>query len=120
MADHQVRAILGDGALAQWTANTPATVEQLLRELVEIRQRGYATNREESVLGSGGVAAPVVDHLGTVTAGLFITFPVQFVPETDRHALAELAVEAAQRISRQLGGAISVAWADKADRKVTV
>jgi DNA-binding IclR family transcriptional regulator len=52
--------------------------------------------------------------VGTVTAGLFITFPVQFVPEDQMHALAGLAVEAAQRISRQLGGAIvSVPWKDK-------
>jgi DNA-binding IclR family transcriptional regulator len=115
MADHQVRSILGDGALQQWTANTPATVEQLLRELAEIRQRGYATNREESVLGSGGVAAPVVDRVGSVTAGLFITFPVQFVPEDQMHSLAQLAVEAAQRISRQLGAEIaSVPWAKEA------
>jgi DNA-binding IclR family transcriptional regulator len=113
MADHQVRSLLGDGALEQWTPNTPATVDQLLRELAVIRGRGYATNREESVLGSGGVAAPVVDRVGAVTAGLFITFPVQFVAEDDMHALAQLAVDAAQRISRQLGGAmLSSPWAE--------
>jgi DNA-binding IclR family transcriptional regulator len=105
-SDEQVRTILGDDALPAWTANTPPTVDRLLTELAEIRQRGYATNREESVLGSGGVAAPVADRSGTVMAGLFITFPVQFVPEREMHALAELAVGAAQRISRHLGGAI--------------
>jgi DNA-binding IclR family transcriptional regulator len=118
MADHQVRSILGDGSLKQWTPNTPASVDLLLRELVDIRQRGYATNREESRLGSGGVAAPIVDRLGAVTAGLFITFPVQFVPQDAMHALAELAVEAARRISRQLGGAIlSVPWAESEARE---
>jgi IclR family acetate operon transcriptional repressor len=113
MADHQVRTLLGDGPLTPWTPNTPASVELLLQELADIRRRGYATNREESVLGSGGVAAPVVDRVGAVTAGLFITFPVQFVPEDEMHSLAQMAVEAAQRISRQLGGAIlSVPWAE--------
>jgi DNA-binding IclR family transcriptional regulator len=106
MSEDQVRAILGNDSLPAWTPNTPPTVDRLLVELSEIRQRGYATNREESVLGSGGVAAPVVDRTGAVTAGLFITFPVQFVPASDMHSLAELAVGAAQRISRQLGGAI--------------
>jgi DNA-binding IclR family transcriptional regulator len=106
MSDEQVRTILGDDALAAWTTNTPPTVDRLLTELAEIRQRGYATNREESVLGSGGVAAPVADRAGTVMAGLFITFPVQFVPEREMHALAELAVSAAERIARPLGGAI--------------
>jgi DNA-binding IclR family transcriptional regulator len=106
MSNEQVRAVLGQDALPAWTPNTPPTVDRLLEELVEIRRRGYATNREESVLGSGGVAARVVDRVGAVMAGLFITFPVQFVTECEMHALGELAVDAAQRISRQLGGAM--------------
>jgi DNA-binding IclR family transcriptional regulator len=105
MSDEQVRAILGNGELPSWTAHTPPTVDKLIEELAEIRASGYATNREESVLGSGGVAAPVVDPAGGVVAGLFITFPVQFVPEPEMHVLAELATSAAQRISRHLGGA---------------
>jgi DNA-binding IclR family transcriptional regulator len=108
MTDAQVHAILGSDRLPAWTPNTPATVDRLLDELVEIRRRGYATNREEATLGSGGVAAPVVDRTGAVVGGLFITFPVQFVAEEAMHALAEQAVAAAQRISRQLGGAILV------------
>lgn len=106
--DQQVRDILGNGPLQQWTPHTPATVDQLIRELAEIRQRGYATNREESVLGSGGVAAPVVDGSGAVAAGLVVTFPVQFVSEEEMHAMAEPVVEAARRISRQLGGTLLV------------
>jgi DNA-binding IclR family transcriptional regulator len=106
MSDDQVRSILSTGPLAAWTANTPPTVSRLIDELADIRHRGYATNREESVLGSGGVAAPVIDRSGTVTGGLFITFPVQFVSEPEMHELAVSAIDAAQRISRQLGGAI--------------
>jgi DNA-binding IclR family transcriptional regulator len=108
MSDAEVRLVTGDGALQQWTPHTPATTDQLLDELALIRQRGYATNREESVLGSGGVAAPVVDRAGTVAAGLVVTFPVQFVSEEEMHAMAAPIVEAAQRISRQLGGALLV------------
>jgi|SRR5579864_4033628 len=106
MADHQVRAILGNGALTQWTPQTPASVQVLLDELVEIRRRGYATNREESTLGSGGVAAPILDRAGVVSAALVVTFPVQFVSEEAMHALAAQVVQEAQRISRQLGGAL--------------
>jgi DNA-binding IclR family transcriptional regulator len=108
MTDEQVREILGDGPLQQWTPHTPASVDQLLVELALIRERGYATNREESVLGSGGVAAPVVDRAGAVSAGLVVTFPVQLVSEEAMHALAQPIVEAAQRISHQLGGALLV------------
>ncbi len=105
MSDELVRAILGDGELPAWTPNTPQTVSLLLHELAEIRRRGYATNREESVIGSGGVAAPVVDRSGAVTGGLCITFPVQLVSEEEMHDLGAYVVEASQRISRQLGGA---------------
>lgn len=106
MSDEAVRAILGDGTLPAWTPNTPPTVDRLVEELAEIRRRGYATNREESVVGSGGVAAPVVDRTGGTGGGLFVTFPVQFVSEDQMHVLAEQAVAAAQRISRLIGGAI--------------
>ncbi len=105
LSDERVRAVLGDGALPAWTPKTPPTVGLLLSELAEIRRRGYATNREESVVGSGGVAAPVIDRSGAVTGGLCITFPVQFVSEQEMHGLAVHVVDAAQRISRQLGGA---------------
>jgi DNA-binding IclR family transcriptional regulator len=111
MTDHQVRSILGNGALTQWTPHTPPTVEALLGELARIRRTGYATNREESTLGSGGVAAPIVDRTGAVSAGLVVTFPVQFVSEEAMHLLAVQIVQAAQRISRQLGGAaLSPQW----------
>jgi IclR family acetate operon transcriptional repressor len=106
MTDDEVRAILGEGPLSSWTPKTPVSVERLLEELVEIRRRGYATNREESVMGSGGVAAPVGIRPDVASGGLFITFPVQFVPEKKMHALAEQAVDAAQRISRHSGGAM--------------
>jgi IclR family acetate operon transcriptional repressor len=108
MADHQVRAILGSGALQQWTPHTPSTVQKLLDELAEIRRRGYATNREESALGSGGVAAPITDRTGAVSAALVVTFPVQFVSEDAMHVLAAQVVQAAQRISVQLGGGVPV------------
>jgi DNA-binding IclR family transcriptional regulator len=106
MSDEQVRAILGEGPLAASTPNTPTSVDRLLQELAEIRQRGYATNREESTIGSGGVAAPVVDRAGGVAGGLFIMFAVQYVSDGEMHALAEQAIAAAQRISRLLGGAV--------------
>jgi IclR family acetate operon transcriptional repressor len=105
MSDERVRSILGDGDLPAWTPNTPPNVSYLLEELAEIRRRGYATNREESVIGSGGVAAAVVDRSAAVAGGLCITFPVQFVSAEEMHELAVQVVEAAQRISRQLGGA---------------
>lgn len=104
MTDQQVRAILGEGGLEQWTPYTPASVEALLCELAEIRRRGYATNREESTLGSGGVAAPIADRSGAVSAALVVTFPVQFVSEEAMHVLAAHVVAAARRIARQLGG----------------
>jgi DNA-binding IclR family transcriptional regulator len=109
MADHQVRALLGTAALKQWTPHTPASVQDLLDELVEIRRRGYATNREESALGSGGVAAPITERTGAVSAALVVTFPVQFVSEAEMHVLAAQVVQAAQRISAQLGGAMLAA-----------
>lgn len=102
--DTEVRDMFGDGALEQWTPYTPATVERLLAELAEIRRRGYATNWQESLLGSGGVAAPVVDAMGDTVAGVVISFPIQLVSDEEIEGLAQLAIEAANRIARDLQG----------------
>src|SRR5712691_3615531 len=49
--------LLGDG-LPRLTGRTLVTRAALWRELETIRERGYALEREEAVLGEAGVAAP--------------------------------------------------------------
>ncbi len=59
------------------TESTITDREELFDALGRVRERGYAYNREEHVLGYGGVAAPVTRRDGTVVGALATGAPMQ-------------------------------------------
>jgi DNA-binding IclR family transcriptional regulator len=75
---------------APLTPKTPYTivVPSVLREqLTQVRERGFAFDREEAALGVACVAAPITDVSGDVVAALSVSGPTtRFEPE--RYALA--------------------------------
>lgn len=65
----RVESIVETTGLAALTKNTITDEETLYEELDDVRERGYAVDREERALGVRCVAAPVVDGTtGTVGA----------------------------------------------------
>ena len=56
--------------LRKVTRHTIVEPQRLLRQLTEIRQRGYATTSEEMTIGASSIAAPITDSDGTVIAAL--------------------------------------------------
>lgn len=68
-ADPEIqRACLSELArITRFTVTEPA---RLLRQLTEVRKRGYATTSEEMTLGASSIAAPVNDEHGRVVAAL--------------------------------------------------
>lgn len=104
LSDDQVRLLVGPGPIDQRTSFAAATLDELLEDLAEIRERGYAINRQEVTMGSAGVAAPVLDSAGRTIASLFITFPNHLVDDVELRQLARETVDAAAHISRALGG----------------
>ncbi|RKT55067.1 IclR family transcriptional regulator [Saccharothrix australiensis] len=88
-------------AVAHATKATPYTITEpgrLLRELAEVRRRGYARTVQEMTLGTCSVAVPVVDGDGAVVASIGVVTATRREPT--RH-LAPLRV-AAGGISRAL------------------
>jgi DNA-binding IclR family transcriptional regulator len=74
--DDVLQAMLG--SLTRETAHTVTEPGRLLREVAEVRRRGYARTAEEMTLGAASVAVPVtVDRAGTpvVAAALGIVVP---------------------------------------------
>jgi DNA-binding IclR family transcriptional regulator len=59
------------------TENTITDRGELFAALERVRERGYAYNREEHVLGYGGIAAPVTRQDGTVVGALATGAPMQ-------------------------------------------
>ena len=92
------------GVLPQFTPKTISSVTALRRDLARARDLGYAVTRGEFDSHACAVAAPVFDHEGRVCASFGIPDPLISVDAKRERALADLARDAAARISERLGG----------------
>ena len=84
-----------------FTTHTISTEAAFRAELVHIRQRGYATAREELMYRLASVAAPVLDPQGGARAAVSITGSVLELGEHPERQ-ARLVLIAAQRLGRVL------------------
>jgi DNA-binding IclR family transcriptional regulator len=102
--DETVAADLLAGGLPKLTGHTLATPAALRRELEATRERGYALEREEAVLGEAGVAAPIFDRRAEPIGAVGVAGPRERLLRRGRdRTLATAVVEAARAISRDLG-----------------
>lgn len=85
------------------TKQTHITPASLMREITEIRRRGYAVDEEEFAPGVRCIAAPIRDASGETVAALGITGPATRVTPERTEALAKLVLAAARKISGDLG-----------------
>jgi IclR family transcriptional regulator, arginine deiminase pathway regulator len=70
-----VNAIIDQYGLVKKTDNTIVEPERLYDELEGIRQRGYAMNNEEEVMGIRAVGAPIRNATGEVLGALSVSGP---------------------------------------------
>jgi DNA-binding IclR family transcriptional regulator len=100
-AEERGRAALEQ--LAPLAARTPRTItdiDELMRELHEVRRTGLAYDREEASVGLRCVAAPALTRRGTAQAALSVSLPAD-----DPRPVAEIAAAvrmAAIALSREL------------------
>jgi DNA-binding IclR family transcriptional regulator len=102
--DPRERKSILSGALESFTPYTITRAGNLERELVKVRRRGYAIDREEITRGIMCAAAPVADGEGRVLAAISVTFPAYI--DKDRGIAAEIAAvtRCASAITHQLTG----------------
>jgi DNA-binding IclR family transcriptional regulator len=86
--------------LDRYTPSTITSRTALVAELEQIRQVGYAVNREERYSGVFGVAAPVLDRHGRARAAVGVQGPTVRLTGTSFDELAGLVREAANEIAR--------------------
>lgn len=80
MSPKQRESMLRTLDLQPITEHSIATVEALRKECDSIRERGYAFDREEFVLGLVAIAIPVRDASGEVRAALAVHAPAARMP----------------------------------------
>ncbi|MEK3936761.1 IclR family transcriptional regulator [Sporosarcina sp. FSL W7-1349] len=78
-------------------------LSKLRKDLVEIRQNGYAFTTGERVPGSFAIAAPIYESNGESTASITLAGPIQRLsPEREQH-LIQLLMRSSKEISERLG-----------------
>lgn len=73
------------------------------KALGRVREQGFAVDDEECSLGLRCVAAPILDHRGSVAAALSISGPTHRLPDPVLPRLAESVRAAAREVSQRLG-----------------
>jgi DNA-binding IclR family transcriptional regulator len=94
--------MLKDQGMPELTENTITDLDLLAEELKRVRERGYAYDNEEILIGLCCVAAPIYDPSGTVVAAISFSVPAyRFCPRREAYTAAIL--NAAQCISGNAG-----------------
>ena len=76
MSEAEVRELLnGRELLTVYTAHTIARTEDLLTELRQVRQQGYAVDAEEYCLGLYCIAMPIRDYTEKIIAAVSVSTP---------------------------------------------
>jgi IclR family KDG regulon transcriptional repressor len=98
-----VRDFYSQEGLRLYTPTTITDLNELLRELTETRQRGFAIDRIEHELGVKCVAAPVWDHQSEVAGAISASGPVDRMSEERCLELGSWLRNAVLDVSRGMG-----------------
>ena len=92
--------------LNRYTPATRIDPTWIAADLQRIRTRGYLITSDEVVAGAVGIAAPVRDATGTITAVIHISAPsMRMRPPRPRNLLPQV-MDAANKLSAALGAAV--------------
>ncbi|HXF37091.1 MAG TPA: IclR family transcriptional regulator [Actinomycetota bacterium] len=98
------RAALLEGPLPRLTGRTITERSLLGVELERVTRMGMALEDEEAIVGEGGIAAAVFDHLGEPVGAIGVAGPVERVfPEGPAEGLVAAVKEAGRGLSRDMG-----------------
>jgi IclR family acetate operon transcriptional repressor len=103
-APQAVARIVRDQGLAAFTPRTITEPARLAVELAAIRERGWAVDDGERTEGMRCIAAPIFNEFREAIAGVSVSGPTQRMERTGGAALGARVREAADRITRAIGG----------------
>lgn len=103
MPDAEIAAYAARTGLPARTPRTLTTLEAVLADSEQVRQRGYAIEDEENVLGRGCIAAPIRDAYHQVIAAVSISLSATRLASTERQMLCDTVREIANAASAALG-----------------
>lgn len=95
----EVEEIWSRSQIVRYTDTTITDLSALQRELQEIRDLGYAIDREEHEKGVFCIAVPILDYNLLPVAAISLSVPVSRMNEDRIRALAPLVIKTAKKIS---------------------
>lgn len=98
-----VRRLIERYGWRPYTPHSLHTFAALAQDFAEIKMRGYATDREERMLGAYGVAAPIRDAEGAAIAALGVSGPKAQLGGERLEELAAIVADQATTLSYRLG-----------------
>jgi DNA-binding IclR family transcriptional regulator len=102
LGNDQLRRLYPHRRLPRLTERSPASRDQLVRELERIRAAGYATNFGESEVGIHAVAAVQRTSTGRPAAAMAVSAPEQRLPRTRVPELVEVLTDITARATPRL------------------
>lgn len=103
LTDQEIGEVIERTGLPRFTPNTITTAEQLRKEIVKIRQQGFAVSHEEIIPSSHQISAPVKDYSGKLVATVGVSWPSPRSSPGRLQEFTNLVKTAAARISQELG-----------------
>lgn len=100
-------------ALKRHTEHTITDRDDFLKDMLKVRQRGYATNRAEWREGVWGIAAPIMDMRGFVIAAVGISGPAAGFRKSVLPTWADAVMATAADISHALGSGRQTSTLDR-------
>ncbi len=103
MDAREMQASLADYRFIPVTRYTITDPQTFLRDIVRVRQEGFAIDEQENELGGRCLAAPIFDNNGDVIAAVSISAPIQRLPDERVEEVGCKIKAVALEISRNIG-----------------
>ncbi len=95
--------IINKEGLKRYTPNTITDMGQLKAHLKEIRKKGYAFSDQEVDRDVRAMAAPILNGMGELEAGLSVAGPAYRINKKKVSRITKSVMEYAKKISNQIG-----------------
>ena len=103
LPDNEIREILAKCQVSPRTEHTILDPEQLLKDLAQVRIRGYSLDNEENELGVRCLATAITDYTGSAEYAISISAPIFRMPDERIPELSALILDVAGKLSGELG-----------------
>jgi IclR family acetate operon transcriptional repressor len=103
-SDTEIGQLLSGRTLEKFTDKTGDNLPALLRDIQEIRRRGWSLDDEEHTVGMRCVAAPIFNEYGETIAGISISGPSVRVTDEKVAVLGPMVRDSADRLTSAMGG----------------